>query len=153
MIDPVAEQARFAGKIFCYVAVHSPVRGDNQFAIGIAVLGEPGYSFPLTLELYPAYENAAARAEELNRNFPFSLEACVAIVADTMNRQRRQRPTVERLSDLLREATDDGSLDHLAGVVVHPETINDFCDAVEASTGRPPFRLASPRSSKPALPT
>lgn len=134
MIEPVAEQARFAGKIFCYVAVHSPVRGGDQSAIGIAVLGEPGYSFPLALETYPTYEKAATRAEELNRIFPFSPEACVAIVADTMIRQRLQRPTIERLSVTLREATDDGTLDGLAGLVVHPETINDFCDAVEAST-------------------
>lgn len=133
MIDHAGEQARFENKIFCYVAVHSPVRRDQQFAIGIAVLGEPGYSFPHALELYPTYETAAARADALNRVFPFGPEACVAIVAETMIRQRLRRPTIERLSDLLREATDDGTLDRLAGLVAHCETVNDFCDAVEAA--------------------
>lgn len=33
MIDTTAEHARFEGKIFCYVAVHSPVYRDHQFAI------------------------------------------------------------------------------------------------------------------------
>lgn len=133
MIDITTEQARFTGKIFCFVAVQSPVRHDNGFAIGIAVLGEHGYSLPLTLELFPAYDAAAIRAEALNKAFPYSAETCVAIVADTMIRQSQRRPTIERLSDLLHEATNDGTLDRLAGEVAHADTINDFCDAVEAS--------------------
>lgn len=133
MIDTTAERTRFEGKIFCYVAVHSPVHRDDQFAIGIAVLGEPGYSFLLVLELFATYDKASSRAEALNKIFPYSADTRVAIVADTMIRQSLQRPTIERLSDLLREATDDGTLDHLAGNAAHPETIEDFCDAVEAS--------------------
>lgn len=34
MIDTTAEQARFAGKILCYVAIHSPITRDDRFAIG-----------------------------------------------------------------------------------------------------------------------
>jgi len=133
MIDTTAEHARFEGKIFCYVVVHSPVHRDDQFAIGIAVLGEPGYSFPLALELFPTYDKASRRAQELNEVFSYSVETCIAVVADTMIRQGQRRPTIERLSDLLREATDDGTLDRLASDVAHPETITDFCEAVEAS--------------------
>lgn len=133
MIDTTAEHARFEGKIFCYVAVHSPVYRDDQFAIGIAVLGEPGYSCPLTLELFPTYDKASTRAQVLNEVFSYSADTCVAIVADTMIRQSQRSPTIERLFDLLREATDDGTLDRLACDVAHPETIDDFCDAVEAS--------------------
>lgn len=133
MIDITTEQTRFTAKIFCFVAVQSPVRRDNGFAIGIAVLGEPGCSFPRALELFPAYDAASARAEELNKVFPYSPETCVAIVADTMIRQSQRRPTIERLSDLLQEATSDGTLDRLAGEVAHAGTINDFCDAVEAA--------------------
>nr|WP_295468859.1 hypothetical protein [Mesorhizobium sp.] len=131
MIDTIAEQARFNGRIFCYVAIHSPINRDDRFAIGIAVLGEPGYSFPLALELFPTYNEASIRAEELNGVFPYSADACVAIVADTMIRQRQRRPTIDRLANLLLEATKDGTLDRLAGDVTHPETINDFCDAVQ----------------------
>lgn len=132
MIDTTAETDRFKGKIFCFVAVHSPVRRDDRFAVAITVLGEPGYSFPLALELFPNYEEASTRAQGLNEIFPYSADACIAIVADTMIRQNQRRPTIERLSDLLREATDDGTLDRLAGMVERSETINDFCDAVEA---------------------
>jgi hypothetical protein len=100
------------------------------FAVGIAVLGEPGYSFASALELFPTYKEASIRAEELNRVFPYSVDACVAIVADTMIRQRKRRPTIDRLGDLLLDAEKDGTLERLAGDVRHPETISDFCDAV-----------------------
>jgi|GEM_PF-6038038 hypothetical protein len=130
MIDTTAEQARFEGKIFCYVAIHSPISGDDRFAIGIAVLGEPGYSFASALELFATYSEASIRAEELNRAFPYSVDACVAIVADTMIRQRERRPTLDRLGDLLLDAEKDGTLDRLAGDVKHAKTITDFCDAV-----------------------
>lgn len=130
MIDTKAEQARFEGKIFCYVAIHSPISRDDRFAVGIAVLGEPGYSFALDLELFATYKEASTRAEELNSVFPYSLDACVAIVADTMIRQRERRPTLHRLGDLLLDAEKDGTLDRLAKDVRQSETIADFCDAV-----------------------
>ena len=106
MIDTTAEQARYQGKIFCYVAIHSPISRDDQFAVGIAVLGEPGYSFALELELFATYKEASTRAEELNGVFPYSLDACVAIVADTMIRQRERRPTLHRLGDLVGGLTE-----------------------------------------------
>lgn len=130
MIDTTAEQARFAGKIHCYVAIHSPIDRDDRFAIGIAVLGEAGYSLPSQLEFFTTYKEASNRAEELNKLFPYDADACVAIVADTMIRQRERRPTVDRLGNLLLEAEQDGTLDRLAGDVRHAETITDFCDAV-----------------------
>lgn len=70
------------------------------------------------------------RAEELNGVFPYNMDACVAIVADTMIRQRERRPTIDRLGDLLLDAEKDGTLDRLARDVTHFETITDFCDAV-----------------------
>lgn len=130
MIDTTAEQSRFDGKIFCYVAIHSPINRDDRFAIGIAVLGEPGYSFALALELFATYKEASIRAEELNEVLPYGADACVAIVADTMIRQRQRRPTLDRLGELLLEAEEDGTLDRLTADVKHPETVNDFCDAV-----------------------
>lgn len=107
MIDTTAEQARFPGKILCYVAIHSPISRDDRFAIGIAVLGEAGYSLPSELEFFTTYKEASIRAEELNKVFPYDADACVAIVADTMIRQRERRPTVDRLGDLLLEAEED----------------------------------------------
>ena len=80
MIDTTTEQARFAGKILCYVAIHSPISRDDRFAIGIAVLGEAGYSLPSQLEFFTTYKEASIRAEELNKVFPYDADACVAII-------------------------------------------------------------------------
>lgn len=46
-----------------------------------------------------------------------------------------QKDALRRLSRALTEATETGLFDELAGDILHPDTINAFCDGISEAVG------------------
>ncbi|WP_353645733.1 hypothetical protein [Mesorhizobium sp. WSM2239] len=117
-------RARFPGKLFAFAAVTTR---SSQFGIGIAVLGEAGYSVPQKREVFPTYDAASDRADQLNKELGYTQDTALAIIADTMIRQSHKRDVIHRLRDVLDEAEANGTLNRLH---IDRDTIDTFVEAV-----------------------
>lgn len=82
---------RLPGRVWCFVGgMHPNPRAaavGMGFVLGIATLGEAGWSPAQPVETFASYEAAAARAEALNDSLPWA-KSCDYIIADTMARSR-----------------------------------------------------------------
>jgi hypothetical protein len=84
------ERDRFRGKViaFCAVTVFATRPGNQPYGVGIAVLGEPGYSLTSVPMLHNSFESASDMADTLNTILGLHPDTAVVIIAETMSRQR-----------------------------------------------------------------
>lgn len=79
-----------SNKIWCYVAI-----ADSGAHLGVCVANEPGY-YPVPRHWCwaagaSAYKKMCEHAEELNRANKLDTDACIRIVASTMNRRSKPK--------------------------------------------------------------
>jgi len=131
-----AERANYKGKVFAYAAMpNMHFRGKSGFMLGVAVLGEAGYS-PRP-QFFDDFSSAHEAADRLNAELGLDADTAVAIVADTMARSQRKNDdeaglTTVKLSaeDLreLMEALEDADLSDDRTYEKLEEALNDLQD-------------------------
>lgn len=79
------ERQRHTGKVIAFV----PIAGSHgyPFALGVAVLGEPGYSRPNVPQSFNTYDSASDMADRMNSLLGLHPNTVAAIFAETLHRQ------------------------------------------------------------------
>lgn len=118
------ERSRFDRKVIAFVPVDNPGSSANPWQIGVAVLGEAGYMFPMYRSIHSTYDGAADFAEVLNDLLGHSRETATVIIAETMSRSSRQREKADTLTgrfkvefDLVEPFEDDDEADNVATLI------------------------------------
>lgn len=101
------------------VFVFVPAIINDRFSgIGVAILGEAGYTLGAVTELFESYDAASFYADKLNDALGYSKNTAQAVIADTMHRSAFKREqegdtiTVKLNSEQLEHAIE--ALDDLA---------------------------------------
>jgi hypothetical protein len=106
------------GKIFAYVPFQGRHSSD-YWSIGVATLGESGYSpAPVNIH-FPTYDQASEFCEDLRRHIGFDADTATAIVMDTMRRSEFKR---EQESDTVTVKINAEQLEHAI------EALDEFDD-------------------------
>jgi hypothetical protein len=95
------------GKIFAYVPFQG--RFAPNWSIGVATLGEAGYTpAPMNIH-FPTYNQASDFCDDLRRHIGFDEETATAIIMDTMRRSEVKR---EQEGDKINVKLDGEQLAH-----------------------------------------
>ncbi|RUW56827.1 hypothetical protein [Mesorhizobium sp. M8A.F.Ca.ET.021.01.1.1] len=94
IIDETVAAHNLTGKVWCFMAGMHPHPRLNTYLLGIATLGEAGWS-PMPRMGFETFGEANDRADSLNTLLPYSADTCIAIIADTMSRSRLKQEQEE----------------------------------------------------------
>lgn len=88
------------GKVFCFVTISNDYKVP-RWSIGIATLGEAGYmALSPKLGAEDDWKTMDAVVDTMNDRLGLSVDTCIAIVADTMNRSNHHRDMEEGITNL-----------------------------------------------------